>query len=148
MQRPLKFQEVKTNNANHHKQQNNAKDCPLHVLLYVLVSSLCDFSPSTGTSSLYSLIGSSRPCVVVYVSIKQEWCGFDKRVVSNGGGWAMGKIIAEASTNTKQMPCWGRVCYVFAMELTRISSLLTADTICTGRWEKQWERDMPVSSCW
>jgi hypothetical protein len=34
------------------------------------------------------------------IHIKQ-WCGFDKRVVSNGGGWAMGKRIAEANTNTK-----------------------------------------------
>jgi hypothetical protein len=106
-----------------------------YLFCFTCLSLLYDFSPLTGTSSLYSLIASSRPCVI---RIKQEWCGFVKRVVSNGGGWAMGKIIAEASTNTKQMPCWGRVCYVFAMELTmsapKIFSAMFTSSIVTGQF--------------
>jgi hypothetical protein len=48
---------------------NSAKDCPLLVLLYMLVSSLC-VSLLRQAPHLYSLIASSRPCVVVYVSNK------------------------------------------------------------------------------
>jgi hypothetical protein len=64
------------------------------------------------------------------------------------GRWE--KNRRQVQTATKHMPCWGRVCHVFAMELTIESHCCSQSTqvVQAVWWKKQCKRDMSVSSCW